>query len=168
MKACRPSLTSGARVGLLASLAVMSSCKSTEDMTAPPPRVAVYATGGPSVDLNMVCYGSDRAQTCLSTFDVTGAFEVSDQPVVVTAQYLRYCGANPGLTVSWRNETAGVSGQAIIYPAQEVALGVCQIPCTCPSVPLQDGLNWIVITTTVTGEQPGQLHVPIVYSPAAK
>ena len=168
MKACRPSATSGGRVWLLVLLALMSSCRSTEDVIAPP-RVAVYSTGGPSVDLDMVCYGSGQAQTCVSAFDVNGAFDVSDQPVAVAAHYLFYCaGGIPGLNVSWQNETAGGSGQAITYPAQDVALGLCQIPCLCYNVPLQEGLNWIVITTTVTGEQPGQLHVPIVYSLTAK
>ena len=168
MKACRPSATSGGRVWLLALLALMSSCESSEEFT-PPPRVVVYATGGPSVDLDVVCYGSGQAQTCVDAFDVSGAFDVSDQPVTVGAHYLFHCAAGiPGLNVSWQNETASGSGQATVYPPRDVGLGLCAVDCACNSVPLQEGLNWIVITTTVTGEQPGQLHVPVVYSPAAE
>ena len=168
MKACRPRATSGGRAWLFALLALMSSCGSTDDVTAPP-RIAVYATGGPSVDLDAVCYGSGQALTCVDAFEVSGAFDVSDQPVSVGAHYLFYCAAGiPGLSVSWQNETAGDSGQAITYPAQDVGLGLCKIDCLCYSVPLQEGLNWIVLTSTGTGKQPGQLHVPVDYSPAVK
>ena len=55
-----------------------------------------------------------------------------------------------------------------VDPARDVGLGLCAIDCACYSVPLQEGLNWIVITSTVTGKQPGQLHVPVDYSPAVK
>ena len=166
MKACRSSATSGWRVSPIVLLALMSSCQSTEDMVAPRP-VVVYSTGGPSVDLDAVCYGSGQAYTCLDPFDVSGAFEVLDQPVGVGAHYLFSCASGiPALNVSWQNETAGGSGQAIVYPPRDVGLGLCAVDCACTSIPLREGLNWIVVTTTVNGEQPGQLHVPIDYAPA--